>query len=201
MSSRGGRKHKGTDLRSNKIINASRTIDKKKNPAFRDRATINRLKMYKTKVNRDKDGKFLGGAFMSKTPDEKVKRIAPDRRWFGTCSFVSQSLCKFYLGGVFLSFIFVSSIFFVFFFLDCFCYIYYYFSSFMSSLPPPPLCPPHSLSHPCHSTNPIEPFHKMQETPALSNPMRSKSSAKRWSLKRMTPTQSCSVPRRSPWVC
>ena len=39
--------------------------------------------MYKQTAVRDKDGKMLGGPLMSKTPDERIKRIAPDRRWFG----------------------------------------------------------------------------------------------------------------------
>jgi hypothetical protein len=32
---------------------------------------------------RDKDGKIIGGKYMSKTPLVKVARIEPNRKWFG----------------------------------------------------------------------------------------------------------------------
>ena len=35
-------------------------------------------------------GEFLSGPLMSRTPDEPIKRIAPDRRWFGNTRVVGQ---------------------------------------------------------------------------------------------------------------
>jgi hypothetical protein len=71
--------------KSNKIINAHRDVASDgTNKHFRDKATINRLAMYKQKAQYNRDGQFTGGAFMNRTVDDKVKRVAPDRRWFGT---------------------------------------------------------------------------------------------------------------------
>lgn len=63
---------------SKKITNAARVVDKKKTN-LRDKATIQRLAMYSEKAKHDKHGKFVSGAYMSKTPDAVIKRIAPDR--------------------------------------------------------------------------------------------------------------------------
>lgn len=90
-SRKGGytRKLKPANTTNGKIINPNRTLPK--NAAhMRDAATIRRLKMYKMAPIRSKDGKFLGGAFMSRTPDERVKRVQPDRRWFGNTRVVQQ---------------------------------------------------------------------------------------------------------------
>lgn len=90
--------------RSNKIINPNRTIaqkggdssSKKKGTHLRDNATIKRLAMYKEKPVRNSDGELLHGAYMSRVADEPVKRIAPDRRWFGNVHVVGQEeLTKF----------------------------------------------------------------------------------------------------------
>ena len=56
---------------------------------MRTAETINRLKLYNTKVIRSKKGKIIGGNFMMKdrAGDREISgetgRIAPDRRWFG----------------------------------------------------------------------------------------------------------------------
>jgi nuclear GTP-binding protein len=62
----------------------------------RDKATINRLLMYRGgKPVRNKDGKITGGEFMQrdkaggKDTDATTGRVAPDRRWFGNTRVVS----------------------------------------------------------------------------------------------------------------
>ena len=57
---------------------------------MRDRATINRLKMYTTRARYNKRGDFVSGAFMSRTTENPVARIQPDRRWFGNTRVVGQ---------------------------------------------------------------------------------------------------------------
>lgn len=74
---------------SSKIINPNRVTDKTKTN-LRDTTTIRRLAMYNQKAIRNKKGEFLGGPLMSRTPDEPIKRIAPDRRWFGNTRVVGQ---------------------------------------------------------------------------------------------------------------
>eukprot|EP00808_Paulinella_micropora_P001683 g38099.t1 len=89
-----GKPYKGKPVSTkNKLINPYRTTTKKDakgKPNVRDKAKINRLKMYRTKPKRDKDGKVIHGFLMSTKPDEKVKRIEPDRRWFGNTRVVMQ---------------------------------------------------------------------------------------------------------------
>lgn len=75
--------------RSTKITNALRPIDGKKTH-LRDKSTIKRLAMYKAKPHRNAKGKIMGGDFMSRIADAKVKRIQPDRRWFGNTRTVGQ---------------------------------------------------------------------------------------------------------------
>ena len=84
MSEKKNHGHKGVDTRNKKIINPYRTVDGSTigGGKFRDKATINRLAMYRAKAKHDRDGNFLYGPLMSRTPDAKVKRIQPDRRWF-----------------------------------------------------------------------------------------------------------------------
>lgn len=64
---------------------------------LRDKATINRLKMYRGgKPIRDKKGKIVGGTLMMKDRAGDVAitaatgRIQPDRRWFGNTRVISQ---------------------------------------------------------------------------------------------------------------
>ncbi|CBN77992.1 Ngp1, nucleolar GTPase [Ectocarpus siliculosus] len=63
---------------------------------LRDKATINRLNMYKAKGIRDKKGKLVGGAYMMKnrSGDQAITaetgRVAPDRRWFGNTRVIKQ---------------------------------------------------------------------------------------------------------------
>lgn len=59
----------------------------------RDRATVNRLQMYKTKSHkRDRDGKIIkdAGDLTSTTPELGAGRIAPNRKWFGNTRVVQQ---------------------------------------------------------------------------------------------------------------
>lgn len=59
----------------------------------RDRATVRRLHMYKTKAHkRDRDGKIINGAgdLTSRTPEVGAGRVAPNRKWFGNTRVVQQ---------------------------------------------------------------------------------------------------------------
>mmetsp|Transcript_9477 Transcript_9477/g.28608 ORF Transcript_9477/g.28608 Transcript_9477/m.28608 type:complete len:541 (+) Transcript_9477:87-1709(+) len=59
----------------------------------RDRATVNRVNMYRKKAHkRDRNGKIIDGAgeFTSKTPEVGAGRVAPNRRWFGNTRVVDQ---------------------------------------------------------------------------------------------------------------
>jgi hypothetical protein len=99
---KGGHEQKHRPLsRSNKIINSNRTIaldgkggkasGKKKVTHLRSNDTIERLKMYKDKPIHNSKGEFMSGAYMSRTADAPVKRIQPDRRWFGNTRVVDQT--------------------------------------------------------------------------------------------------------------
>jgi len=95
---KGGHEQKHRPVtRSNKIINPHRTISlqdgsaKKKGTHLRDKATIERLAMYKDRAIHNKKGEFLSGAYMSRTPDKPIVRVAPDRRWFGNTRVVDQT--------------------------------------------------------------------------------------------------------------
>lgn len=101
---KGGHEQKHRPVsRSNKIINQHRTIalgdgakggkatGKKKVTHLRSNDTIARLKMYKDKPIHNAKGEFMSGAYMSRTPDAPVKRIQPDRRWFGNTRVVDQT--------------------------------------------------------------------------------------------------------------
>lgn len=59
----------------------------------RDKATVKRLHMYKTKAfKRDRDGKIIEGAgdLTSRTPEVGAGRTAPNRKWFGNTRVVQQ---------------------------------------------------------------------------------------------------------------
>lgn len=71
-----------------KISNPNRRVDKSKTN-LRSNDTINRIKMYNAKAIHARDGTFLSGPYMSRTPDEKAKRIEPNRRWFENTRTVS----------------------------------------------------------------------------------------------------------------
>uniref|UniRef100_A0A7S0DNX9 Nucleolar GTP-binding protein 2 n=1 Tax=Amorphochlora amoebiformis TaxID=1561963 RepID=A0A7S0DNX9_9EUKA len=65
-------------------INNPYRVSKSKDTNRRSNATIKRLALYKSSgIIRDRDGKPIGGDLVSTKPDAGVKRIAPDRRWFG----------------------------------------------------------------------------------------------------------------------
>lgn len=59
----------------------------------RDRATVNRLHMYKTKAHkRDRNGQIIPGAgdLTSNIPEPGAGRTAPNRKWFGNTRVVEQ---------------------------------------------------------------------------------------------------------------
>jgi len=56
---------------------------------LRSRATIKRLKMYNLKPQRDPDGKFLSGSYMSRSVSHNT-RIEPNRKWFVPTRTVGQ---------------------------------------------------------------------------------------------------------------
>lgn len=88
MSSSGQKSHRPMSTNP-KIINPNRTVPNGLSH-MRDRATINRLNMYKTRAHYNKRGDFVSGAFMSRTVENPVSRIQPDRRWFGNTRTVGQ---------------------------------------------------------------------------------------------------------------
>ena len=59
---------------------------------MRDRATINRLKMYKnSKPQRDKKGNITKAApFQGRLTPGTVARVEPNRKWFGNTKIVGQ---------------------------------------------------------------------------------------------------------------
>eukprot|EP00177_Eucheuma_denticulatum_P000986 GFKZ01001786.1.p1 GENE.GFKZ01001786.1~~GFKZ01001786.1.p1 ORF type:complete len:566 (+),score=95.66 GFKZ01001786.1:211-1908(+) len=59
----------------------------------RDKSTVKRLQMYKTKSHkRDREGKIIkdAGDLTSTTPEAGAGRIAPNRKWFGNTRVVEQ---------------------------------------------------------------------------------------------------------------
>lgn len=56
---------------------------------MRDKNTIKRLNMYKSKVQRNSAGKVVSGEFISSSTAHKA-RIQPDRRWFGNTRVIGQ---------------------------------------------------------------------------------------------------------------
>ena len=73
---------KGIDTRNAKIINAFRSKSTGRTD-LRDKATIQRLQMYKQRPKRDEDGKLVSGFLMNGKPDAGAKRVEPNRKWFG----------------------------------------------------------------------------------------------------------------------
>lgn len=63
------------------------------NTNMRDKATINRIKMYKNfKAKRDKAGKIIQPApFQSWLPSGSVARVEPNRKWFGNTRVITQN--------------------------------------------------------------------------------------------------------------
>ncbi|PXF46245.1 Nuclear/nucleolar GTPase 2 [Gracilariopsis chorda] len=59
----------------------------------RDRATVKRIQMYKTKAyKRDREGKIIkdAGDLTKSTPEAGAGRVAPNRKWFGNTRIVEQ---------------------------------------------------------------------------------------------------------------
>ncbi|CAN0062663.1 unnamed protein product, partial [Laminaria digitata] len=93
-------KHKGFNMRtkSGSSANPHRSTDgvRQNGGTLRDKATINRINMYKAKGIRDKKGKLIGGAYMmnNRAGDQAITaetgRVAPDRRWFGNTRIIKQ---------------------------------------------------------------------------------------------------------------
>jgi nuclear GTP-binding protein len=73
----------------NRVANAKA---KSSGPKLRDKATINRLNMYRSKIKRDDKGKIVKGGVGvgQQVRDMLPARIAPDRRWFGNTRVVGQ---------------------------------------------------------------------------------------------------------------
>ncbi len=85
----GTAKFRPMNTKSTKIINKNRPVEAGQTH-LRSKDTIKRLEMYKDRAVRDKDGRLIHGDLMSRIPDAKVKRIAPDRKWFGNTRTVGQ---------------------------------------------------------------------------------------------------------------
>lgn len=80
---------------SNASTSASRAPSAKakaSGPKLRDKGTINRLNMYRTKLKRDKAGKIVKGGVGvgAQVQDMLPARVQPDRRWFGNTRVVGQ---------------------------------------------------------------------------------------------------------------
>mmetsp|Transcript_2216 Transcript_2216/g.3201 ORF Transcript_2216/g.3201 Transcript_2216/m.3201 type:complete len:567 (+) Transcript_2216:18-1718(+) len=79
-----GKAYKGKQgISTRDKINNPYRISKSKDTNRRTNATIKRLALYKSKAIRNRDGKVIGGDYISTKPDAGMKRVAPDRRWFG----------------------------------------------------------------------------------------------------------------------
>jgi len=81
-------------VKGGKINNPKRSLPTgrsfKDKSNLRSRATIRRLKMYKTKPKRNKKGQIVSGQLMSTRPDTPVVRVQPDRKWFGNTRIIGQ---------------------------------------------------------------------------------------------------------------
>ncbi|GAM20615.1 hypothetical protein SAMD00019534_037900, partial [Acytostelium subglobosum LB1] len=87
------RKHQANSFtnrvnKSNVQTNPDRVVPKGATH-MRSRSTIRRLQMYSERPIRTREGKLIGGAYMSKDTSHDT-RIAPDRRWFGNTRSVGQ---------------------------------------------------------------------------------------------------------------
>lgn len=61
----------------------------------KDKSTVNRLKMYNQRVQRDRDGKVTYQAFQSRDTSHQA-RIEPNRRWFGPGAHSPLTLAHFW---------------------------------------------------------------------------------------------------------
>lgn len=90
-------KKKAEKKQTSHSFDANRKVPKNKvgkgMTLLRDKATINRLLMYRSKVKRNDDGKIVKGYI---TPSAQqiapghMARVAPDRRWFGNTRVIGQ---------------------------------------------------------------------------------------------------------------
>ncbi|DBA04187.1 TPA: LOW QUALITY PROTEIN: hypothetical protein N0F65_004295, partial [Lagenidium giganteum] len=88
---------KGINTKKASADNPNRKIPKRQKAAnMRDKATINRLNMYRNSGPiRNKKGKIVGGSLMmgNKAGGQEIQgaaRVQPDRRWFGNTRVVGQ---------------------------------------------------------------------------------------------------------------
>src|ERR1700687_4811012 len=79
-----------TTSNKNDSTSSSSSSASHKHTHLRDKSTINRLAMYKQRAVHDRHGHFLTGPYMSRTPDEPIKRISPNRKWFGNTRVIGQ---------------------------------------------------------------------------------------------------------------
>ncbi|KAJ1635094.1 NUC091 domain-containing protein [Pavlovales sp. CCMP2436] len=90
-----GRSANGLHTGSNASTSVNRVATaraKGSGPQLRDKGTINRLNMYRSKIKRDDKGKIVKGGLQvgNQVRDMQCARIAPDRRWFGNTRVVGQ---------------------------------------------------------------------------------------------------------------
>ena len=83
-SASGGKAHSV----SHSLDASARPTRNKGSSTMRDAATVRRLKMYRDKAVRDKNGKLIRQEFQS--AELPSTRIQPDRRWFGNTRVVGQ---------------------------------------------------------------------------------------------------------------
>jgi len=75
--------------KSNVATNPDRVLPKG-TTHLRDATTIRRLKMYNSRPVRNRQGKIIGGQYISRDTSHST-RITPNRRWFGNTRVVGQS--------------------------------------------------------------------------------------------------------------
>eukprot|EP01087_Luapelamoeba_hula_P019073 TRINITY_DN626_c0_g1_i1.p1 TRINITY_DN626_c0_g1~~TRINITY_DN626_c0_g1_i1.p1 ORF type:complete len:769 (-),score=191.50 TRINITY_DN626_c0_g1_i1:137-2443(-) len=79
--------HRGLNP-SKAATNPDRVVSAKGKSKLRDKATINRLNMYRTRPKRNAKGEILHEEFQSK--ELPTTRIAPNRKWFGNTRVIGQ---------------------------------------------------------------------------------------------------------------
>ncbi|KAG8178966.1 hypothetical protein JTE90_013122 [Oedothorax gibbosus] len=84
--------NKGANRPIKKATHSLNPDRERTNPNMRDKATINRLLMYKNfKAKRDRKGKIIQAApFQSWLPSGSVARVAPNQKWFGNTKVIGQ---------------------------------------------------------------------------------------------------------------
>eukprot|EP00730_Choanoeca_flexa_P009642 TRINITY_DN12730_c0_g1_i1.p1 TRINITY_DN12730_c0_g1~~TRINITY_DN12730_c0_g1_i1.p1 ORF type:complete len:702 (+),score=229.28 TRINITY_DN12730_c0_g1_i1:73-2178(+) len=91
---RSGNKPQGRISKSNSSMNPDRPNKDSSNPHRRSRATVNRIKMYKSGGHaiRNRKGKIVSAApFQRTVASGTVARVEPNRRWFGNTRVIGQT--------------------------------------------------------------------------------------------------------------